>query len=55
MIESVFNVQPQPVTPQKICLSSINPGGGLVRPDAEPNSFQRLEQAAKERGWPVYP
>ena len=46
--------QPQPVTPQKICASSINPGGGLDRPDDEPNSFQRLEQAARERGWPVY-
>jgi len=47
--------QPQPVTPQKICASSINPGGGLTRPDDEPSSFQRLEQAAKERGWRVYP
>lgn len=46
--------QPQPVTPQKICLSSINPGGGLARGGDEPNSFQRLEQAALERGWPVY-
>ncbi len=46
--------QPQPVTPQKICASSINPGGGLDRHDDEPNSFQRLEQAARERGWPVY-
>ena len=47
--------QPQPVTPQAICASSINPGGGLARPDDEPNSFQRLEQAALERGWRVYP
>jgi phospholipase C len=46
--------QPQPVTPQKICASSINPGGGLARHDDEPSSFQRLEQAARERGWPVY-
>jgi len=47
---------PHPVIPQKICASSINPGGGLarVRPDDEPSSFQRLEQAARERGWPVY-
>lgn len=47
--------QPQPVPPQTICASSINPGGGLVRPDDEPNSFQMLEKAALERGWPVYP
>lgn len=45
---------PQPVTPQKICFSSINPGGGLTRPDDEANSFQMLEQAALQRGWPVY-
>jgi len=47
--------QPQPVPPQTICASSINPGGGLVRADDEPNSFQMLEKAALERGWPVYP
>jgi phospholipase C len=50
---------PQPVTPQKICASSINPGGGLAGPhtsqEGEPEgSFQRLEQAARDRGWPVY-
>ena len=51
--------QPKPVTPQKICASSINPGGGLAgthgdgSPEPE-SSFQRLEQAAIERGWPVY-
>jgi len=49
--------QPQPVKPQKICLSSINPGGGLVQPrrsDDEANGFQRLAMAARQRGWPVY-
>jgi phospholipase C len=49
--------EPQPVIPQKICSSSINPGGGLVvvaRPDDESIGFQRLEQAARQRGWPVY-
>jgi phospholipase C len=48
--------QPQPVIPQKICESSINPGGGLGpnRGDDEPNSFQQLEKAARDRGWPVY-
>ena len=48
---------PQPVTPQKVCLSSINPGGGLVQTEAEreESSFQRLADAAVERGWPVYP
>jgi phospholipase C len=46
---------PQPVVPQKICASSINPGGGLTRPDDEPNSFQRLEKAALARGWRIYP
>lgn len=52
--------QPQPVSPQSLCVSSINPGGGLgpdhPREAEEPeNSFQRLEQAALERGWRVYP
>jgi phospholipase C len=46
---------PKPVIPQKICASSINPGGGLARPDDEGNAFQRLALAAVERGWPVYP
>jgi phospholipase C len=46
---------PQPVTPQKICVSSISPGGLTSRRDDEPNSFQRLEQAALARGWRVYP
>jgi phospholipase C len=43
--------QPQPVTPQKVCLSSIGP---LVRTDDESKGFQRLEKAAKQRGWTVY-
>jgi phospholipase C len=47
--------RPQPVVPQKICQSSINPGGGLVRPDDDANSFVRLAQAAAARGWRVYP
>jgi hypothetical protein len=50
--------QPQPVPPQTLCLSSINPGGGLrpiQRGDDEPNTFQRLEKAARLRGWSVYP
>ncbi|MGA2576121.1 MAG: alkaline phosphatase family protein [Bryobacteraceae bacterium] len=46
---------PQPVIPQSICVSSINPGGGLARPDDEPNSFRRLGEAAVQRGWRVYP
>lgn len=47
--------RPQPVIPQQVCLSSINPGGGLTRrQDDEPNSFHRLGQAALERGWQVY-
>jgi len=51
---------PPAVTPQAICLSSINPGGGLTSTygdgasQLEPNSFQKLEQAARERGWQVY-
>ena len=50
---------PQHVVPQTLCASSINPGGGLARTlgqeagSPEPNSFQKLEQAARERGWPV--
>jgi phospholipase C len=44
--------QPQPVTPQTICSSSI---GSLVRSDDESSGFQRLEEAARQRGWPVYP
>jgi phospholipase C len=50
--------QPQPVPPQTLCLSSINPGGGLgpiQRSDDEPNTFQKLEKAARLRGWPVHP
>lgn len=44
--------QPQPVIPQTLCASSISPGG-LARP-YEPNSFQRLERVALQRGWRVY-
>jgi phospholipase C len=46
--------RPRPVTPQTICASSINPGGGLTAVQPDLNSFQKLEQAARERGWPVY-
>jgi phospholipase C len=46
--------QPQPVTPQTLCASSISPGGGLYSPP-EPNSFQRLARVALQRGWRVYP
>jgi phospholipase C len=42
---------PQPVTPQTICSSSIGP---LVRSDDESRGFQRLHEAARQRGWPVY-
>ena len=47
---------PQPFPPQTLCTSGINPGGGLVvaREDDESKSFQKLEKAALERGWPVY-
>jgi phospholipase C len=44
---------PQPATPQKICASSIDVVVGGPTGDPE-GSFQRLEQAARERGWPVY-
>ena len=44
---------PSPVTPQTICASSIGPTE-LARTDDEHRGFQRLEQAARERGWPVY-
>jgi phospholipase C len=48
--------RPQPVTPQTLCESSINPGGGLgPRADDESSSFQQLEKAALARGWRVYP
>lgn len=40
---------PQPVTPQTICLSGIGPLAGTHE-----SSFQRLEQAAWQRGWKVY-
>lgn len=50
--------QPQSVIPQKICPSSINPGGGLTleeaRPDDESGAFRRIEKAEKERGRRVY-
>jgi len=42
---------PQPVTPQSTCSSSIGP---LERRDDESRGFQRLHQAARQRGWPVY-
>ena len=41
----------QPVTPQSICSSSIGP---LERRDDESRGFQKLHQAARQRGWPVY-
>lgn len=43
--------RPQPLPPQTICSSSI---GSLVRSDDESSGFQRLERAARQRGWPVY-
>jgi phospholipase C len=53
--------QPQSVFPQRLCLSGISPGGAgpsiaswAERRDNESRSFQRLEQAARQRGWPVY-
>jgi phospholipase C len=49
---------PQPVTPQTICSSSIvSPSSGvtsLVRGDDEFRGFLRLEQVARQRGWPIY-
>jgi phospholipase C len=42
---------PQPVIPQSTCSSSIGP---LERRDDESRGFQRLHQAARQRGWPVY-
>jgi phospholipase C len=42
---------PQPVNPQSTCSSSIGP---LERRDDESRGFQRLHQAARQRGWPVY-
>ena len=42
---------PQPVAPQKLCASSIEP---LLRRDDEHNGFRRLETAARERGWRIY-
>ena len=42
---------PQPVIPQTICLSGIAPSS---RRDDEWSGFQRLERAARQRGWPVY-
>jgi phospholipase C len=43
---------PSPVTPQTICLSSLT--SAELRTDDEHRGFQRLQQAARERGWPVY-
>jgi hypothetical protein len=42
--------QPEAVTPQTDCASSINPGGL-----DEPNSFHRLALAATRLGWRVFP
>jgi phospholipase C len=51
--------RPQPVIPQTICSSSIvsssSSATALVRGDDESRGFQRLEQAARRRGWPIYP
>ena len=48
--------QPQPVTPQTSCSSSISSStiGPLMRRDDESRGFQRLQQAARQRGWTVY-
>jgi phospholipase C len=48
--------QPQPVPPQTLCSSGISPSAVLAHPrdDDESNSFQKLERAARQRGWPVY-
>jgi phospholipase C len=43
--------RPRPVTPQSICSSSIGP---LERRDDESRGFQKLHEAARQRGWPVY-
>jgi phospholipase C len=50
---------PQPVIPQTICSSSFKGAGVAGEPASEsvarqPNSFQKLQQAALERGWQVY-
>jgi hypothetical protein len=44
--------QPLPVTPQTICTISII--STQFRSDDEHRGFQRLERAARQRGWPVY-
>jgi phospholipase C len=44
--------QPQPVTPQTICTSTIGPLS--LREDDEHKGFQRLATAAQQRGWTVY-
>jgi phospholipase C len=48
---------PSFVTPQKICSSSINPGGGSAGDPAEQdhNSFQKLADSPLMNGWKVYP
>ncbi len=49
--------EPKPVTRQTICLSSIPPSTStamLARSDDESKGFQRLEQVARLRGWPIY-
>jgi len=46
--------QPQPVKPQKTCASSFSDGTVVREGEAGLSSFERLEQAARQRGWPVY-
>ena len=48
--------QPARVTPQTICSSSIGlrSRAQAVRGDDESQGFQRLHQAARQRGWPVH-
>jgi phospholipase C len=49
---------PHPVIPQPICVSSLGPTevtgvSTAVSAAREPNSFEKLREAALERGWPV--
>jgi phospholipase C len=50
--------QPQPVPPQTLCSSSFfSPSSRATMPtrsDDESKSFQRLKEAALQRGWPIY-
>jgi phospholipase C len=46
--------RPQPVIPQMLCSGGLGSLGPIRHGDDELTSFQQLEQAARQRGWPIF-